>query len=103
MARKILTIALALALVFAFGFVVSAQSNNEHDAYEASQLLSSTCTCPVGTCGDDCVCVATGVCICMNEEGRTPLRSFLGGLGWGTLGAWIAMAASIVIAFFVTR
>ncbi|MCL2532484.1 MAG: hypothetical protein FWE40_10115 [Oscillospiraceae bacterium] len=90
MTKKLLAIALALIFVFSFGMVATAT-----DGY--------VCECPPEADCIECICV-DGECVCPSEdEGRSPLQSFLRSWGWSTLGSWVAMAAAVVIGFFVTR
>ncbi|MCL2194857.1 MAG: hypothetical protein FWB76_02785 [Oscillospiraceae bacterium] len=92
MTKKILAIALSLMLVFSFGLVAAASSGY-------------ACECPADVeCIDACICTEAGECVCpTDDDERTPLQSFLRSWGWSTLGSWLAMAATVVIAFFVTR
>lgn len=91
MTKKML--AIVLALVFALSFGLVATANHGY-----------ACECPAEVdCLDECICVE-GQCVCpANEQERGPLQSFLTAWGWSTLGSWVAMAATVVIAFFVTR
>ncbi|MCL2445742.1 MAG: hypothetical protein FWD06_03115 [Oscillospiraceae bacterium] len=90
MTKKLLAIALAVVFALSLGMVAAAS-----DGY--------VCACPPDADCAECICV-DGECVCPpEEEGRSPLQSFLRSWGWSSLGSWVAMAATVVIAFFVTR
>jgi len=114
MAKKLLAIVLSLVFVFAFGFVVSAQEAavspnctyvcgcGEEPCDHECDIICSPCLCPPdATCVEDCECATGGPCVCPQPEEGGAFRAFLRGLGWGTLGAWVAMVATVVIAFFI--
>ncbi|MCL2194856.1 MAG: DUF3827 domain-containing protein [Oscillospiraceae bacterium] len=85
MAKKILAVALALVFVFGFGLVASAEDGGY------------VCECPVDSvCVEECDCAEPGECVCPPVENN---RSNV----WKIILGVVAGILSIVAIFFITR
>jgi len=131
MAKKILAIALSLAFVFAFGFVVMAEEACECPPCTCNPNMVPNCVYECDgedDCDENCVydCDGEGDCAPMqdgylpcddccecdetpgngngngNGEEEDGRSPFWAAWGWSTLGAWVAMVVAILIAFWVS-